>query len=292
MQKTTKELTTIVQMPPTVFSKLGEFIHKNYGIKMPASKKVLLESRLQKRLKTLGMASYREYVEYVFSPDGEDEIIQMIDLVTTNKTDFFREPGHFEYLVNNALPDLIARRQCGLRKPLSTWSAGCSTGDEPYTLAMVLTEFAASNPGFYFNILATDVSTRVLDIARNGTYNQEKIEPIPHALRKKYLLRSKDPSKKVFRIAPEIRRFVHFNKLNFMDRDFGIKNTIDIIFCRNVIIYFNRQTQEQLLNKFARHLAPDGYLFMGHSETLTGLDVPFASVAPTVYRKTRLVDGL
>ena len=175
-------------------------------------------------------------------------------------------------------------RNAGIHNPLSVWSAGCSSGDEPYTLAMVLSEFAEKSNGFRFSILATDLSTAVLEKAQAGINTKDKIEPVPMPLRKKYLLKSKDSKKGLVRIVPELRRLIEFRKLNLMDDDFKINRQVDIIFCRNVIIYFNQQTQETLINKFARHLSPDGFLFMGHSETLSGLKVPFTATGKTIYR--------
>jgi chemotaxis protein methyltransferase CheR len=199
----------------------------------------------------------------------------MINQVTTNKTDFFREPAHFDYLRCKVLPELSRTRSA-----IAAWSAGCSSGEEPYTLGMVLKEF-----GCNFTILGTDISTKVLDKAKLAVYDEERIDPISPELKKKYLLASKDRIKRLYRIVPELREHVKFRRLNFMDGDFGFREPLDIIFCRNVIIYFDKPTQERLLNKFYHCLAPDGYLFMGHSETLFGMDVPLIQAAPTIYRK-------
>lgn len=268
------------------FAQLSKFIYAECGIKMPEAKKVLLEARLRKRLRILGMHSYSEYCDHLFSPEGtKTELIHMIDVVTTNKTDFYRESRHFDFLVQTALPELINCYGAGVRRKYSIWSAGCSTGEEPYTLAMVLSEFAEKQQGFDFSILATDISTRVLEKASLGIYKKDDIAPLPSALKMKYLLKSKDKSKNLVRIVPQIRSLIKFRRLNFMDSDFGMKEPVDIIFCRNVIIYFDKQTQEKLLNRFCQHLAPGGYLFMGHSETLNGLGVPLVPAGPMVYRK-------
>ena len=201
----------------------------------------------------------------------------MINQVTTNKTDFFREPAHFDYLIGKTLPELTRSR-----KTVTIWSAGCSSGEEPYTLAMVVKEF-----GCGFLILATDISTKVLDKAKLAVYDDEQVSPIPDPFKKKYLLKSKDPKKNLYRVTPELRERVRFRRLNFMDGDFGFREPIDIIFCRNVIIYFDKPTQERLLNRFCEQLAQDGYVFMGHSEALLGMDVPLMAVAPTIYRRSR-----
>jgi chemotaxis protein methyltransferase CheR len=274
-----------LNMSDRTFKRLGTYIHSEFGIKMPDTKKTMLQARLQKRLRALQIASYEDYFDYVHSSEGEDEIVHMIDAVSTNKTDFFREPAHFDYLTNTALPELIRQRPAAVRRPFTFWSAGCSTGEEPYTMAMVMNEFAEQNPDFHFNILATDISATVLKQARDAVYSENSVQPVPYALRKKYLLRSKNSNKKLVRIVSQLRSCVQFGRLNFMDDSFGLRGPIDTIFCRNVIIYFDRPTQEKLLNKFYDHLVPGGYIFMGHSETLAGMDVPFVSAAPTVYRK-------
>jgi len=275
-----------VRITDNEFRKLGEYIHTRYGIKMPPVKRTMLEARLQKRLRVLGMNSFSEYSKYVFSPEGaESELFHMIDMVTTNKTDFFREPQHFDYLVNSALPEIGASWGAGIRRTLKVWSAGCSSGEEPYTLAIVLSEYAEKHQGFSFEILGSDISTRVLEKASTGIYQESKVDPVPMNLKKKYLLRSKDRTKKEVRIVPALRNLVHFRRINFMDEDFGMRERMDIIFCRNVIIYFDRPTQEKLLNRLASHLVDGGFIFMGHSETLSGLNVPLRPVVPTVYRK-------
>ncbi len=269
------------------FEMLGRFIYEQCGIKMPPSKKTMLEGRLQKRLRKLGIKSFRAYYDYVTSVHGrENELVQMINVVTTNKTDFFREPMHFKYLVDTALPNLSKQFGSGINKPLWIWSAGCSTGEEPYTLAMVLNDYVEICRGFKYSILATDISMKVLEEAKRAIYDEEKVSPIPPAIKKKYLMRAKDRNKKIVRIVPELRQLVKFRWLNFMESNFGMREPMDVIFCRNVIIYFDKATQERLMNRFCKHLISGGYVFLGHSETLHGLNVPLAQVAPTVYVKT------
>ncbi|MBU0966597.1 MAG: chemotaxis protein CheR [Proteobacteria bacterium] len=265
------------------FARLSRFIYEQCGIKMPEAKKTMLEGRLQKRLRVLGMKNFAEYIDYLFDPaENNHELVLMIDQVTTNKTDFFREPDHFAYLQEQVLPSWWEKN--GTR-PFMLWSAGCSTGQEPYTLAMVLSEFAASRPGFNFQILATDISTRVLEQARRAVYHEDQLAPVPIDLRRKYLLRSKNRQSGLVRIIPQLRARVRFRRLNFLENNFGLRVPLDVIFCRNVIIYFDRSTQVRLLQSFNGHLRTGAYIFMGHSETLNGLDVPLLSVAPAVYRK-------
>lgn len=273
-------------MSDKAFVRFSKFIQSEFGIKMPDAKKVMLQARLQKRLWKLGFDSFDDYCDYVFSSEGlQNEVIHMIDVVTTNKTDFFREPKHFEYLVQSALPELINRN--GVRKQLTVWCAGCSTGEEPYSLAMILNEYVEQHHGFDFFILATDISTKVLQQATLGIYDTDRIEPVPADLRRKYLLKSKEKGKSLVRVAPELRSHIRFRRVNIVEKDFGFREQMDIIFCRNVIIYFDRSTQEGVLERICQHLSPGGYLFTGHSETLNGMHLPLIPAAHTVYQKDR-----
>jgi chemotaxis protein methyltransferase CheR len=247
----------------------------------------MLEMRIKRRLKDLDLTSYSDYCDYLFGHEGlKDEIVNLIDVVTTNKTDFFRESGHFNYLVDKMLPELTSRNGGG--RTFLIWSAGCSTGEEPYTMAIVLSEYALTHPGFRFRILATDISTTVLAKAEMGVYTNEVISPVPASLKMKYFMRSRDRAANQVRVAPELRRLIEFRRLNFMDADYGIAEKADVIFCRNVIIYFDRPTQERILKKLTHYLVAGGYLFVGHAETLHDMDLPLTPVAPALYRR---VDG-
>jgi chemotaxis protein methyltransferase CheR len=280
--------TPLCSMRAKEFEQFSNLIYDEVGIKMPPAKKTMLEARLQKRLKVLGLRSFQDYADFIFSASGrEQELIHLIDVVTTNKTDFFREPQHFDFLVREAIPTMRQLRGAGESSlnPFRIWSAGCSTGEEPYTMAMILSDYAFANHGFRFSILASDICTQVLQKAASGVYTEDRIDTIPLSMKKKYLLRSKDRSKSLIRIAPELRTTINFKRVNFMDDHFGINEKMDVIFCRNVVIYFDKSTQAELMKKFHRQLVSGGYLFIGHSETLNGLGVPFTQVANTVYRK-------
>ncbi len=267
------------------YSRLCRLVYDEAGIALGAGRKTMLEVRIKRRLKDLAIPSYGEYCDYLFSDHGlKNELLYLIDVVTTNKTDFFREPRHFEFLTATALPELTSSNSIG--RTLSFWSAGCSTGEEPYTLAMVLSEYALAHPGFSFRILATDVSTAVLKKAALGIYTRQVVGPVPAALRVKYFLRGREPGSDRVRMVPELRRLVEFQRLNFMDSDYGLKAKVDVIFCRNVIIYFDRPTQQRILEKLTRYLVPGGYMFVGHAETLHDLNLPLIPVAPALYRRT------
>ncbi len=273
------ERAAAVTLSDADFHRLRTFIYEECGINLTEVKRSMLEGRLARRLRHLGLSSFRDYCTYLTSTQGRQaELTPMIDAVTTNKTDFFREANHFEYLTDQALPALLEGR-----RRLALWSAGCSTGEEPYTLAIVLAE-AGAGSSFQASVLATDISSKVLEHAVRAVYDSERIAPVPPALKEKYFLRSKDRTRGLVRVVPAIRSLVTFRRLNFME-DFMLPEPADVIFCRNVLIYFDRRTQERVLAKFARSLNPGGYLFVGHSETLFGMDVPFTPCAPTIYRK-------
>jgi len=266
------------------YTRLCALIYEQAGIRLGADKKTMVEGRLRRRLKALDMPTYSQYCDFLFRREGiKDELIPLIDVVTTNKTDFFREPGHFDFLTGTMLPEWAARDH---GRPLTIWSAGCSTGEEPYTMAIVLSEFAETHPGFRFRVLATDISTTVLARAEQAVYPAEAAAPIPSALRRKYFMASRDPASNRVRVVPELRRLVEFRRLNFMDADYGLIEKADAIFCRNVIIYFDRATQEQVLHKLSQRLLPGGYLFVGHSETLHNMDLALTPVAPASYRRS------
>jgi chemotaxis protein methyltransferase CheR len=266
------------------FKRLSTFIYKEYGIKMPEVKRTMLQSRLHKRLRELNMTNYKDYVDYVFSKEGQDnEVIHMIDVVSTNKTDFFREPVHFDFLHSTVLPELL--RSDRPNRLIKLWSAGCSSGEEPYTLAMSLSDYMLEHPGFDYSILATDISSRILKSAVEAIYKENRIEMLPIQIKKRYLLRSKDRTVPTVRIIPELRRRVTFQRLNFMDNSYNVPDNMDIIFCRNVLIYFDRETQERVINKLCAKLKPDGFFFLGHSESITNFNVPLKQLKPTIFRK-------
>jgi chemotaxis protein methyltransferase CheR len=265
------------------FNRLSNFIVREYGIKMPPVKKVLLQSRLQRRLKALNFKTFREYVDYVFSPQGQqEEVIHMMDVVSTNKTDFFRETSHFDYLAKSVLPQMTTKSSFS---SLKIWSAGCSSGEEPYTLAIVLSEFAKKTYNFDFSILATDISTRMLKLAVEGIYDEDKIQVIPEDLKKKYFLRSKNHEEKKVRLIPEIRNKITFRRLNLISDRYSLFEKYDIIFCRNVLIYFEREIQYEILQRLCLYLKTHGYLFLGHSESIIGFSLPLKTIMPTVFYK-------
>lgn len=269
------------------FNRLSNSVYSVCGINLPDVKKSLVEGRIRKRMKTLGMDNMKAYINYLFSDPGRDEeLIPFIDVVTTNKTDFFREIAHFDYLAKTILPEFIsANKSSAKRKTFQIWSAGCSTGEEPYTMAMLLNEFGNAEPSFKYEIYASDISTEVLAKASMGIFEMEKIDVIPEHLLKKYLMRSKDPSKQIVRFIPAIRSQINFSRINLMDENYALPDNLDVVFCRNVIIYFDKRTQQKVIANLVKKIHSGGYLLLGHSETIMGMQLPITRVASTIYKK-------
>ncbi len=272
-----------IQLNEREYSKLSQFIYTNYGIKLPPAKKILVEGRLQKRLAATNKKSFSEYLSYVFSKGGAQEIIHMVDQISTNKTDFFREARHFEYLDQVILPEHMKTSK---GKPLNIWCSAASSGEEIYTIAMVLEEF--NRIGIHtlgYSILGTDISVEILKKAINAVYTIDRVSNIPLHLKKRYFLKSKNQDKPEVRIVSQLRNKTQFQRLNLMDANYSVPPELDIIFCRNVLIYFDKKTQEEVVRKQCTKLKIGGYFFLGHSESILGLDLPLKQIKPTIYVK-------
>lgn len=268
------------------FARLAQFIQGYSGIKMPPNKVTMVEGRLRRRVRATGLGSVTEYCRYLFDQGGLDaEAVHLIDAITTNKTEFFREPGHFTLLVESVLPELAASRRIDGRSPVKLWSAACSTGAEVYTLAMVLSEFGRKHTGFRASILATDICTEVLRAALLGIYSESMVAPVPRELARRYLMGCRDARRAEVRIVPELRQMARFARLNLMDSAYPVERDLDVIFCRNILIYFDKPTQEAVLSRLCEHLRPGGHLFLGHSESLAGLNLPLRPVGKSVFRR-------
>lgn len=263
--------------------KFAAAITNHLGIRMPDAKLTMLQSRLQRRIGQLGLSSLSEYETRLADPaHAESERIHFFDLATTNKTDFFREPEHFNYLVDQAIPNLAKGRT---QWTLNLWCAGCSTGQEVYTLAIVLSEYARTHPGFDFSIVASDISTRALRAAADATYDAALAEQIPAPLRQRYVMRGKGARAGVVRIVPELRAKARFVRINFMDASYPIPNDLDLVFFRNVLIYFDRPTQAQVVSRISSHLRPGGYIFVAHTESLSSLNLPLNQQSSSIARR-------
>lgn len=274
------------RLTPQEFQRLAKFIHGYSGIKMPQSKLTMVEGRLRKRVRALKLTSLSEYCDYLFEKDGlEAEEIHLIDVVTTNKTEFFREPEHFRILADELLPAIVAGRRVSSRAPLKVWSAAASTGAEAYTIAMVLAEFERGQLDLPSVIFATDICTEVLQTAQHAVYPSEMLVPVAPDLRARYVMQARDRKSELARIVPELRARVRFGRLNLMDQPYPLDRDMDVVFCRNILIYFDKPTQLNVLRGLCDHLRPGGHLVLGHSETLSGLDLPVRPVRNTVFRR-------
>lgn len=271
----------LTELDDTSFKRFRDIIYEESGIKLNESKRALMQSRLMKRLRELGMDGYRDYYGYLMD-NYRDEIVNLINAITTNKTDFFRESKHFDYMTGELLPEFVKSG----KNELKIWSAGCSTGEEPYSIAITAHRFFENRKAPEIRILATDIDTQVLNRGRAGIYKAEDIfEVVDIPTAKRYFQKGTDENEGFLRVKEFIRRMVFFRRLNLLDASFPMKGKFDIIFCRNVIIYFDRESQKRLFANFHRHLADDGYLFVGHSETLTGITDRFIFIRNTIYKK-------
>jgi chemotaxis protein methyltransferase CheR len=260
------------------FQEISRLVYQQCGINLKSGKEALVRARLTKRLRALHMSSVEAYMHLIGSQQGQHEIQTLIDVMTTNKTSFFREAAHFDYLAEVILPNLDQHR-------LRLWSAACSSGEEPYTLAMVLREAFASVDQKDVLILATDISHRMIEIAQDGIYSQERLAGVPRAMVSKYFQREASSSGAPrFHVKSSLRQLVRLAPLNLM-QSWPMKGPFDVIFCRNVMIYFDRPTQQTLISRFHDLLAPGGYLFVGHSEGLSGIRHAFQYMQPAIYRK-------
>jgi len=273
----------VIRMTDQEFKKLSILIYEGYGIKMPVAKKVMLEGRLRKRLIITKMSSFTAYCNFLFSKEGmKNELIHMIDVVSTNKTDFFREPGHFNYMTDFLLLEFQKESR---GKPLNIWSSASSSGEEAYTIAITIEEFYKQNKTFDYSVFCTDISSEVIKKGVQGIYDESRISNIPLNIKKKYFLKGKEGNNNKVRVVPELRKKMTFNRLNLMDDSYSVPYDFDVIFCRNVLIYFDKQVQERVINKLCNKLKKGGILFLGHSESIAGINVPLETISPTIYRK-------
>ncbi|HSW59488.1 MAG TPA: protein-glutamate O-methyltransferase CheR [bacterium] len=274
-----------ISLSDSEFDKLRELVYKISGISLANTKKELVISRFSKRLKELKINSFGEYHDLLISPSGFSEVQNFINSITTNKTDFFRESHHFDFIVSTFIPQVVAAS----RPVVRVWSAACSTGEEPYTIAMVMSKYLVEPYGIPVKILATDIDTNVLKAAARGVYDSHAIGQVPEKYLKKYFLRGKGDSFGLFKVKDDIRSMVTFKQLNFIASEYPITATFDIIFCRNVIIYFSPETKKLVVGKLFRYLSEGGYIMMGHSETLFNMIDGLIYLKNTVYQK-RVMD--
>lgn len=281
-------ISEFIQISDELFLQLGKMITERYGIKMPADKKIMFQARLQRRLRELGINSFEEYAEILLAENGDsNEFIVLADYITTNKTDFFRENEHFNFLSEYVLPDLQKNSQNGKVSPLKIWSAGCSSGQEAYSIAITIEEFIRKNQAsFDYSIFATDISYRMLKEVRGAIYQMQQVDDVSLEIKHRYFLKSTDKNDLKVRVVKNVRDHVKIGYLNLMENRYAFESKFDIVFLRNTLIYFDSETQRRVLAKVLEVLNTGSYLFIGHSESLINMNLPIRSIAPSVYIKT------
>ncbi len=271
-----------IQISEREYQLLSGLIYERTGISLGGQKRDLVKARLAKRLKSLKCATYREYYEHLLSGDGEGEFTELFNSITTNVTSFFRESKHFDFLHRTALPALLQRNR--LARRLRVWSAASATGEEVYTLAMCLLEFRGLQD-WDVRILGTDLSTKVLQTAIRGRYGAERVQTVPRLILDRYFNTVPSPEGTLYEVKPACRELVVFRQFNLLQEHYPFRRPFDVIFCRNVMIYFDKPTQIQVVRMLCRCLAPGGYLFIGHSESLIGHDSGLQCLGPSIFQK-------
>ena len=266
-------------MKPRTFDQFKDLVYQKSGITLGPQKVALVSARIAKRMRALGLQSHEEYFQFIVQDDASGELVHLLDSISTNVTSFYREPVHFDILA-----DLVREWSVASQSRFRIWCAASSTGEEPYTLAMtVLEALGGHHPDF--RLLATDISTRVLEAARKGIYSATRVEPVPRPLLQKYFQRNGNGPDADYRMNDDIKRLLTFNRLNLSEPPFPMKGPFDVVFCRNVMIYFDTEVRRRLVLEISRILKPGGYLMIGHSESLSGIVSPLTLVQPAVYRK-------
>ena len=276
-------LTAIPMLSDRDLATITRLVYTKSGISLHSGKRALITARLQKLLKQSGFGTFRDYIRHLQNDRSGSELTAMLDAIATNHTAFLREPQHFEFLAKVVLPALHGRDEAS---PILGWSAACSTGEEPYTIAMTAFEHLDGKAGRPLRLLASDISTKALARAEAGVYKADRVSGLPRHFVLKYFERGADLPAGTLRIAEHVRRLVEFRQLNLLDSP-PPGRPLDFIFCRNVLIYFDRSVQQGVVSRLEERLGPGGYLFTSHSESLNGLKHELTWVAPAVYRRDR-----
>ena len=261
------------------FNRVKAIVYNYAGIDLNESKKNLVYNRLSKRIRFLSMQTFSEYLDFV-EAQGEAEFVHLINAITTNLTFFFRENHHFEYLINTVIPGLVS--QNAAKKKIRVWSAGCSTGEEPYSIAIALKE--AVPTGWDAKVIATDLDSNVVNTGQRGVYKNDRLKGVSEERKKRWFLKGSGSQEGYVKVKPELQDIIEFGQLNLMD-EWPLKDAIDVIFCRNVVIYFDKPTQSKLFNRYADRLPNNGHLFIGHSESLYKVCDRFELLGQTIYKK-------
>jgi chemotaxis protein methyltransferase CheR len=294
---TTLRAASIVDSPlqwdisDELFAKFRDLIYREAGIALTDNKKTLLVSRVAGRLRELGLASFAEYYRLVEDPGATEERSRLLDRICTNETHFFRDPRQFQFLNEHAFPRIEAEAERTGDKRVRAWSAACSTGEEPYSIAMTMLHRFPPSSGWHVEVVASDLSNKVLAIARAGLWPIDKSTDIPLHLRKAFMLRGTGSQAGKMKAGPEIRKVVSFSRLNLNDPVYPVTGVFDLIFCRNVLIYFDHGSKTKVVDRLLSHLAPGGNLFLGYAETTTTLTDRLESVGPNVYGRVSEAGG-
>lgn len=267
------------------FRAIARLVRSHAGIHLSPGKRDLVISRLSRRLRALGLKDFSQYVALLSSDRAAEELVEMINQITTNKTEFFREPHHFKFLRDQALPTLEAQAPRQGPKLIRAWSAGCSSGEEAYSLAMTLDRYCSPRPEWSWKLLATDLDTNMLRLASRGCYQPEQTAKMPQDLLLKYFHRRRQNGGYVHEVKPSLRRMIVFGKFNLIHAGYPDQLPLDLIFCRNVLIYFSRVQKQEIVDKLTGALRPGGWLFLGHSESLLPANPRLVCAGATIYRK-------
>lgn len=269
-----------LQLSDDDFRRLSVFVHRECGINLHEGKRELIRARLSKRIRTLSLSGFRAYYDFLVNDKTGSERTEMLNAISTNLTSFFREPRHFEFMTDVFFPEFQKRKD----KELNIWSAGCSTGEEAYSIAICCLEFFRGHHDFPIHILATDISTKVLEQAGSGVYPETSFHHMPESIKTRYFMKGRNTWTGYVKAKAALRDLIQFDYLNLIDA-WPFEKRFHVIFCRNVMIYFQKAMQERLVQNYFLALKQGGYLFIGHSETLMGKEHPFSYIMPTVYQK-------
>lgn len=277
-----------LEISDELFLQLGKMVTQKYGIKMPPNKKIMFQARLQRHLRELEVHSFNDYAKKILNEGAESaEFNLLADYISTNKTEFFREMDHFNFMTNRFLPEFLEKKSDFSFRPLKIWSAGCSSGQEIYSIGIVIEDFMQKKAvRFDYSILGTDISRRMLKAAREAVYPIEQVDDVSLDLKRRYFLKSKEINDSKVRVIKEIRDKVRIAYMNLMDDSYSLNTKFDVVFLRNTLIYFEHNVQQNVLLKVLEHLNTGGCLFIGHSESLINMNLPLQSIAPSVYIKT------
>ncbi len=272
-----------LQISDTEFQKFRDLVYQRAGINLHQGKKQLVQARLSKVLRQEGLHSFHDYYELVLNDKTGNKLVDLLDRISTNHTYFFREKDHLDYLSDTIIRNILKSGKGNGAQEIRLWSAGCSSGEEPYSIALKILEDGGLPAGTKLKILATDLSTKVIEAASRGVYREDKLRNITPGMKRKYFQKGKGRSEGFYRVIQPVRDLITFRKFNLMDQ-FPFRRKFDVIFCRNVMIYFDRETQQRMVNKFTQFIKPGGYFIVGHSESLSGITHKLQYIVPTIYR--------